>query len=58
MSKKNLIKSHTIQLSTVLLVTSLILSLPEVQAIIPDNYAEYVTALLAVLAIIRKYLQE
>lgn len=57
-NKKQLRKSHTVQFASILLLATAILSLPEVQVIIPDVASKYVTAILAILAIIRKYLQE
>ncbi|GAB4146866.1 MAG: hypothetical protein OHK0017_07880 [Patescibacteria group bacterium] len=54
----NLFKSHTIQLSTILITISVILSIPEVQAIIPVQYLPYVTAFVAAIAIVRKNNQQ
>jgi hypothetical protein len=56
-SQKKLSNSHTVQLSGIITLLSLIFALPEVQAIIPLSALPYITALLSVLFTIRKYYQ-
>jgi hypothetical protein len=53
-----LLKSHTVQLSSIIISLSLALSLPEVQAILPSDSLKYVTAIVALGAIFRKSIQE
>jgi hypothetical protein len=50
--------SHTMQLSTVIIALSLVLSLPEVQAILPANITPYASALVAVCFALRKINQK